>query len=70
MLKYKDKVRIIKDGNGGFFDGTEGVVLTREEKKDTLASRLLNEGDIVYGVDIGHYRGLFYALEDELEKID
>lgn len=70
MFKYKDKVVIIKDLDGGFFEGIEGYVVTREKKKDSFAARVLNDETIVYGIDIGHYRGLFYALEDEIKKID
>ena len=65
LFRYKDKVLIIKDPeNDGFFEGTEGVLLTREEVK--LNGKIEY---VKYGVDIGHYLGCNYCKEDEIQFV-
>ena len=62
MIKYNDKVRIIKDvENDGFYIGLEGVVKMKEKDKN---------GKVIYTMttdDEG--RHFYFNSEDEVELI-
>lgn len=68
MIKYKDKVRIIKDDDGGFYIGTEGVVMERRKNASVASLLSLDRGNIFYGVWTGERT--LYCTEDYLENID
>lgn len=67
MFKINDKVKIIKDLNGGWFVGCEGVIEEINEELYGLKIYKLNE--VFESVDMDVQSDILYFNADELELV-
>ena len=68
MFKINDKVKIIKDLNGGWFIGCEGVIEALD-KDNLYGLRIYKSNEIFAEANMEIGDSILYFKEDELELV-
>ena len=68
MFKINDKVKIIKDLNGGWFTGCEGIVEVLD-KENLYGLRIYKSNEIFIEANMEIGDSILYFSADELELV-
>jgi len=69
MFKINDKVKVIKDLNGGWFIGCEGIIEVLD-KENLYGLRIYKSNEIFIEANMEIRDSVLYFSADELESID